>query len=411
MLHPVSRCATGSHVSLTFQSVQHASRYAHYLNQYSRIWQNQAPRRRPFTTTHINAYPSQSQPNKLNVFLPPGVTSTDPTTLPPKVAIPPPSNSSQRPQQHSPVHLSDPPPPPLPPLKPITTHHDLHSYQIHHHNRLIAASSSPETCHKLNTSTVHLGTRYEYLIQSHLQTHLGFTLTRIGGKGDGGIDLIGSWTIPTPTSTPATKSPSLPTAQPAPTPTFRILLQAKRMSQTRKPMPALMRELDGAILSAGSARWISAAFLTHCIRTSTSTSTSTSPSPSTTSTSTSTEQASGSLSRLTDLSHLPTLGILVTTRPLTPGIEQAMASSPRCLMYICLEEVDGQEGTEGLGMEEFDGLRTPGTRVKQMVWNAAATRCGLRGYEVVSRFVGAGSVDDGVSEAALMFQGQPLGTT
>lgn len=404
MLEPISQRAIGSHVSFTSRRVQNALTFTYHKQTQRRLWL--APRTRLFTTTTTRYRPAQSPQPKLNVFVPPDVTSIEPE-----------SGSLKR--QSGALSGTSSNASPIPILKPITTHHNLETYQAYQRQRLLA-TADPQVRHRLNSSTVHLGTRYEYLIQSHLQAHFGFTLTRIGGKGDGGIDLIGTWTLPVPVPVSASSStlsaisgvssdpndPSDSHVNQPRQPSFRILLQAKRMSPSRKPMPALMRELDGSILSAASARWISAAFLTHNMRTST--------------VSSHVSDGGQDLGRprsesrsqsplLSDLSHLPTLGILVTTRPLTAGIEQAMASSPRCLMYVCLEEVDddGHAGTDG---RSLDGWRTPATRIRQMVWNAAATRAGLRGYEVIGRFSDHGAEDSSssTSDVVMMFQGQPI---
>lgn len=76
-------------------------------------------------------------------------------------------------------------------------------------------------------------------------------------------------------------------------------------------------------------------------------------------------------------------------------------------MYVCLEEVEmgDAEGKD----EGSNGLSVPLTKVRQMAWNAAASKAGLEGYDVVTKY---SDNDDGVSpmngEAMMMFQGQPL---
>lgn len=79
-------------------------------------------------------------------------------------------------------------------------------------------------------------------------------------------------------------------------------------------------------------------------------------------------------------------------------------------MYVCLEEV------EDLEMEIQDGgngggatlTRTPVTRLRQMAWNAAASRAGLEGYDVVAKYSNEDSRELTMAEAMMMFQGQPL---
>lgn len=75
-------------------------------------------------------------------------------------------------------------------------------------------------------------------------------------------------------------------------------------------------------------------------------------------------------------------------------------------MYVCLEEVEKSEGQNEMAT---NGLSVPLTKIRQMVWNAAASRAGLEGYDVVTKYSDS---DDGISpmngEALMMFQGQPL---
>lgn len=93
-------------------------------------------------------------------------------------------------------------------------HHDLPSFEAH----AARTNLSP-------TSTVYLGTRYEYTVLTSL-SRLGFSLTRIGGASDLGLDLVGSWTV-------------CGTER-------RVMLQCKAMAAS----PAQVRELEGAVLGA-----------------------------------------------------------------------------------------------------------------------------------------------------------------
>lgn len=269
-------------------------------------------------------------------------------------------------------------------------HHDLKSYLQAHQHRLAHITDSDARKRHVN-STVYLGTRYEYLIHSQLTSQLSFSLTRVGGKGDGGVDLIGTWTLPEPAS--------LPTVRRA----FRVLCQAKRLGPKRTPGPVLMRELEGTVMSATStgARVLSEAFVAHSLRNKSSGGRHVS-------------SGDGDEEEKADLSHLPTMGILITTRPLSDGIEKAMARSRRPLMYMCLEEmlspkVDISNSNEG------GSLDVPMVTVRQMAWNAAASQAGLEGYGVVRKYPDEGSPADGFSassnldgEASLVFQGRPI---
>ncbi|KAF4126593.1 Protein of unknown function (DUF2034) [Geosmithia morbida] len=78
-------------------------------------------------------------------------------------------------------------------------------------------------------STVYVGTRYEYQVAAALSRY-GFHLVRVGGAGDYGTDLLGTWTPPT-TGT-----------------ALRLLVQCKGGAQ--RVGPNLVRELEGAFASA-----------------------------------------------------------------------------------------------------------------------------------------------------------------
>lgn len=82
------------------------------------------------------------------------------------------------------------------------------------------------------TSTVYVGTHYEYLCSDALR-RLSFTLTRTGGRADAGIDLLGTW-----------KLPCLPNP-------LRVLVQCKAMKT--KISPECVRELEGAVAGAPDA--------------------------------------------------------------------------------------------------------------------------------------------------------------
>jgi Required for respiratory growth protein 7 len=78
-------------------------------------------------------------------------------------------------------------------------------------------------------STTYVGTHYEYTVQNALE-RLGMSLKRIGGKSDYGIDLLGTWSVPS-----------------APQP-LKVLIQCKAFA--RKVEPSQARELEGAFVGA-----------------------------------------------------------------------------------------------------------------------------------------------------------------
>jgi Protein of unknown function (DUF2034) len=107
---------------------------------------------------------------------------------------------------------------PIPPKAGNPNHNDLPSF-------LDYASRTGLSL----TSTTYVGTHYEYTVQNTLR-RLGFSLTRIGGRDDSGIDLLGTWHLP---STPHP---------------LRVILQCKALKG--KLGPNLVRELEGAFVGA-----------------------------------------------------------------------------------------------------------------------------------------------------------------
>ncbi|MCJ1368117.1 hypothetical protein MMC16_007256 [Acarospora aff. strigata] len=110
---------------------------------------------------------------------------------------------------------------PLTPPQPTSNtqnHHDLPSF-LSYASR---TDLSP-------TSTVYKGTFYEYTVLTALR-RLHLSLTRIGGRSDAGIDLLGHWHLP---------------ANPRP---LRVLVQCKALKE--KAGPNLVRELEGAFAGA-----------------------------------------------------------------------------------------------------------------------------------------------------------------
>lgn len=94
------------------------------------------------------------------------------------------------------------------------------------HNSLPTFLAHARTTSLSRTSTLFIGTHYEYTVQLALR-RLGFVLTRTGARNDLGIDLVGTW-----------KLPSLPFP-------IRVVVQCKAL---RKGVgPNLVRELEGSL--------------------------------------------------------------------------------------------------------------------------------------------------------------------
>jgi hypothetical protein len=96
-----------------------------------------------------------------------------------------------------------------------------------HHTSLSEFLSYADTVDLSPTSTVYRGTHYEYTVANALE-RLAFSLTRVGRASDLGIDLLGSWAVP---------------SRPAP---LNVLIQCK----AEAPKPSMVRELEGAVVGA-----------------------------------------------------------------------------------------------------------------------------------------------------------------
>jgi hypothetical protein len=97
-------------------------------------------------------------------------------------------------------------------------HHDLPSFIEY------ASRNNVDT-----NSTTYIGTHYEYTVKKSME-RLGMTLQQVGGRSDCGIDLLGTWSLPT-----------------APQP-LKILIQCKAFANKIKPAQA--RELEGTFVGA-----------------------------------------------------------------------------------------------------------------------------------------------------------------
>ena len=103
---------------------------------------------------------------------------------------------------------------------PTSNHHDLPSF-LDYASRV---GVDPQ-------SSVYVGTVYEYTVQSSL-AHLGISLKRVGGRSDFGIDLLGTWSIPSAASP------------------LKVLVQCR--ARGTKSKPSEIRELEGAFVGAPS---------------------------------------------------------------------------------------------------------------------------------------------------------------
>ncbi|KAL2267530.1 hypothetical protein VTJ83DRAFT_4807 [Remersonia thermophila] len=234
------------------------------------------PPRRTFTSASSEVTP-ESTPNSNDSPQP-----SSPSQQPP-----------QTPQQQPPLIY------PTPPSAP--QHTDLPSFLAYAERTYLDPSS-----------TFYVGTHFEYTVQRAL-SRFGLDLRRIGGASDCGIDLLGTWALPFPSSS----SSSLLGAAALPSP-LRVLAQCKAV---RRPGPHFIRELEGAFSGApaGWRAW--------------------------------TEGGRGG----------GVLGLLVAEKPATKGIREALARSRWPMGYVACSR-EGQvsqmlwnrraeeEGLEGFGV-------------------------------------------------------------
>ena len=122
---------------------------------------------------------------------------------------------------------------PTPARTPVTTastpsHSDLSSF-LEYASRVNLAS----------TSTVFVGTHYEYTVLTSLG-RLGMSLMRVGGRSDAGIDLLGQWDL----GALSLDDKQQQQQQQQRKPPLKIVVQCKALQ--RRAGPHLIRELEGA---------------------------------------------------------------------------------------------------------------------------------------------------------------------
>lgn len=189
----------------------------------------------------------------------------------------------------------------------------LPALSLCHHN----TSTSREHARPKPYSPVHVGTSYEHLCARTLPRLEFQHLTRTGGAGDRGIDLLGQW---------------LPQSlQRADSPPLNVVVQCKARAQ--KAGPEVIRELEGALASAPG-EW-----------------------------------------RGQD-----TIGVLCAKREVTPGVRDALRRSRRGVVWVMIEDLgEGKshedEGGDGDEMRDGDAGIGKGVeerkdgRIKQILWN------------------------------------------
>ncbi|KAH6856731.1 hypothetical protein B0I37DRAFT_368195 [Chaetomium sp. MPI-CAGE-AT-0009] len=187
----------------------------------------------------------------------------------------------------------------------------------HHHNLSTFLTYAART--NLDPhSTFYVGTHFEYTALDALARY-GLALRRVGGAGDHGIDLLGVWTHLPGAGAGAVSAP------------IRVLAQCKAV---QRPGPHLVRELEGAFASA-PAGW----------------------------------RGGG------------VVGLLVTEKPATKGIREALARSRWPMGFVACSRA---------------GV------VEQFLWNRRAEEEGLEGVGVGMKYGGGGK------ELVLTWKGRNL---
>ncbi|KAJ7136075.1 hypothetical protein C8R44DRAFT_609478 [Mycena epipterygia] len=90
-------------------------------------------------------------------------------------------------------------------------------------------------------AAVHRGTFFEERSMKILHDNLSMSLRRVGGKSDGGIDLMGWWWLPS-SSEP---EPSGSTSDASKRRRLRVLVQCK--AEKKKTSPNYVREMEGVL--------------------------------------------------------------------------------------------------------------------------------------------------------------------
>ncbi|CAK7227896.1 hypothetical protein SBRCBS47491_006724 [Sporothrix bragantina] len=242
---------------------------------------------------------------------------------------------------------SPPPPPPHSPSPPLIYPDQPRSVK---HNDLPSFLRYAERAGLDTGSTTYVGTHYEYTVAGHLAP-LGFSLRRVGGASDRGIDLLGIWALPCLNSTSSASS-----WKPGDEP-LRVILQCKAGAGQRVG-PHLVRELEGAFIGA-PVGWRTRVGVGDGLET----------------------EKSG------NGSSPAVIGVLVTEKPATKGIREALARSRWPMAYIFCPSAG---------------------HVQQMLWNQQAEKtCGLAGLGVTLRHA-VDEVEGAYTHVVLTWQGKPL---
>ena len=302
------------------------------------------------------------------------------------------------------------------PLAPYSSHSDS---QIH----TTSTQNSPRpTSQKVTSnprSTTALGTAYEATVTHALQ-RLGFSLVRVGKRSDCGIDLVGTWSLPSLHSSISVRSRELDERVVK----IPVFIQCKNILPTRRSTPATVREVEGAFPALRPAFAIARAESAVGINGTTEKLAALEVGDAATASKGAgdgdgVDEHGPEVTGLDESGIRGAIGLLATTRPATKGVRDALGRSRMPLGYVqVVWDGGGGEGVERGGSDD-EGSNTgdASVRVTQLLWNARAASAevadgALGSCEVGLRHVEAakGGIDEGdevelVQEVVLLRDG------
>ncbi|KAL9057535.1 MAG: hypothetical protein Q9162_002267 [Coniocarpon cinnabarinum] len=319
----------------------------------------------------------------------------------------------------------------------VNCNHSLHP--AWHPQFLSSNNLRPDPTWRRAASTVALGTAYEHTVSRSLR-RLGFSLVRVGKSNDCGIDLVGTWTLPSIQSSSAHS-----TSKTSKTVKIPVFVQCKNIVPTGRTMPSQMREVEGAFPALRRAFAVARAdraadgvanamSRSEFLRREDGASSATEVTQDSEDDAASKEAPDphGPESSAHEVGEVKgAIGVLATTRPATKGVREALGRSRMPLAYLqvlwggndAALDNTSRQSPEAETHEGLEVRRDEATRIAQMLWNAKANgpsvgegalaRCGV-GVRYVDKLTAAKQSDFGdgaekaqlINEVILQWQGQ-----